>query len=479
VSYHPAIGDIREQLPRVAIIAALLVAAVTLIGLDTRRAELPSERWYHLSRQQTMQADLIYRLGDAAARVAESASVTLTDDAEMLQERAIAIWERRTLSGRPGHGAAYRLGVIYGHRGYGEQAADMLTLAASLDEASSSYYHALAEVYSQPDLPPDKLRDKVGVIGGREGWLVDMVLADCYGRLEDDASLAAVRARQQARATRFLAGFGAVGGLGAALLVTGLVTLVILAVRRGLSLPRAEARLPFMVPWTIIDIAEAIAVMLFALVLGGLVTPQAIGSTLASDGRPELRALAVALQYILVAGVTIAVIVHRVRARSSRPLRTLGMRFRGVARLVGIGLAGYAVFVTAIVAVAAIIGALFGGGLPLAQTTEEIVGGAKSPGEIVLYLVLVSVIAPIAEETIFRGYLYGGLRRFLPARHAIVIGGVLFAAVHLNADAFLVIGLIGAMLCYLYEHTRSLLPGIVAHSLHNGLVLAVMLLQSL
>lgn len=476
MTYHPALGNLRGQLTRIAVIAAMLAASLTLIGLDTQRASLPSERWYRLARQQVMEADLAWHLGDALDRVGRAEGLSLEDWPWLLRERAVAVWERRTLSSQPSHAAAWRLGVVYGHRGYGEHAADMLTLAASLDEVTGDYYHALAELYSNPELSDAGLRSKAAVIAGHEGWLTDIALADCFERLGEDARLTDVRRRQQARSVRFIGGFAAVCGIAGLLGVIGLVTIVVLLLRWGLTLRTPRARLPFMVPWTVIDVAEAIAVLLFAMVMGGLLAPLLLGSEDASQ--PSVtRALVIALQYVLVSGVTIGVIVFRLRGRASRPLQILGLRLRRLVGLMGTGVAGYAVFVAAAMLLAVLAGSLFGG-TPMLQTTEQIVGTASSPAEVAVFFVLVCVLAPVIEEIIFRGYVYGGLRRVLPSRQAIIIGGALFAAVHLNAEAFLVIGLIGAMLCYLYERTRSLVPGMVAHGIHNGLVLAVMLLQS-
>jgi len=478
VPYHPATGDIQKQLPRIAIIIAMLVAAVTLISLNGRHAALPSERWYRFSRQQLMEADLAWQLGDALERIAETSGWGDRDVALELRERAVAVWERRTLVEHPNPAAAWRLGVVYGHRGYSDQATDMLLLAATLDEGSSHWYHALAEIYSSPEANPEKLRERVRIVAQREGWMVDLALADAYKQLEDEAALAEVQARRQVRAVRFALGFSALAMTGSLLLVIGIVTIVFLVLRWGLTLRRPAARLPFIVPWTLVDVAEAVAILLFTMVLGGLIAPSAVGMG-GEQASSLTRAVLLAVQYVVVVGVTIGVIIWRVRQRSLRPARPLGLRGRGWARLVGIGIAGYAVFLTGLMLVAVVIGSLFGGVVSLAQTTEEIIGSARTPAEIGLYLVLVCVLAPIAEEIIFRGYLYGGLRRFFPLRHAIILASALFAAVHLNTDAFIVVGLIGALLCYLYERTRSLVPGIVAHAIHNGLVLAVMLLQSM
>ncbi|MGC9318183.1 MAG: hypothetical protein ACP5KN_09130, partial [Armatimonadota bacterium] len=156
--YHPAIGNVRAQVPRIGLIAAMLAVAFTLLSIAGQRAALPSERWYRVSRQQVMQADLAWHLGESLERVLRRAALTVGDTPWLLKERGVAVWEQRVLRARPSHAAAYRLGVIYGHRGYPEHSADMLTLAASLDEASGDFYHALAEVYSNPELSTEQLR---------------------------------------------------------------------------------------------------------------------------------------------------------------------------------------------------------------------------------------------------------------------------------------------------------------------------------
>lgn len=476
MSWHPAIGDYKQQLPRIAVIAAMFAAAAVLIGLHQQRASLPSERWYRLARQQVMEADLSWRLGEAIDQLGDISALGGADTAKQMRERAVAGWERRTLAQRPSHAAAVRLGVVYGHRGYFEHAADMFALAASLDEESSDYYHALLEVYSGETMADEELQQKAQLIATRDGWLTDMVLVDVYQRLDAEELLNQVRDRRHARAVRFAGGLAGIGIVSGLLFALGAITLGVLAYRKGLTLPDPKAQLPFMVPWTVIDVVEAVAVLLFMMVVGGLLTSLSLGRIF--DGRPLGQPMLMAIQYVLVSAVTIGVIWHRVGADATRPLRVLGLRLKQGLRLVGVGLSGYAAFLTAMLAIAALVGWLMGDALPMAQTTEEIIGSARTPGEVAIYFVLVCILAPIFEELIFRGYVYGGLRRIMSARGAIIVAAAAFAAVHLNAEAFLVITLIGAMLCYLYERTRSLLPGMIAHGLHNGLVLAVMLLQS-
>ncbi len=157
---------------------------------------------------------------------------------------------------------------------------------------------------------------------------------------------------------------------------------------------------------------------------------------------------------------------------------SLGLRGRNAWRLIATGVVGYAVFLGGLALAAMALRGLLGDAIPLGQTADSLMGSVDSRGEAIIYFVLACVLAPIFEEIVFRGYVYAGLRRLANPRQAMLMGGLIFAAVHLNGEALVIITLIGIMLCYLYEHTRSLLPGMIAHGLHNALVLYVVILQS-
>ena len=84
-----------------------------------------------------------------------------------------------------------------------------------------------------------------------------------------------------------------------------------------------------------------------------------------------------------------------------------------------------------------------------------------------LAIIVVCVIAPISEETIFRGFIYGWLHRWGPAVLAIPLSAVLFSAVHQQVVLFLPLFLVGLVLAFLYQGSRSIIPGILTHALFN------------
>ncbi|HEX4109584.1 MAG TPA: CPBP family intramembrane glutamic endopeptidase [Solirubrobacteraceae bacterium] len=90
--------------------------------------------------------------------------------------------------------------------------------------------------------------------------------------------------------------------------------------------------------------------------------------------------------------------------------------------------------------------------------------------------ILVCVIAPMCEETLFRGYMFTALRNWRGLWPAVLITGVIFGLVHgasSPAGDLLPLALLGAGLCLLYWRTGSLYPGIAAHSINNSIAFGV------
>ena len=88
---------------------------------------------------------------------------------------------------------------------------------------------------------------------------------------------------------------------------------------------------------------------------------------------------------------------------------------------------------------------------------------------------LIVGVAPVAEETFFRGFLFGGLRSKLPRWGAALISGLVFGGVHApeGPTAVVPLAMLGFVLAYLYEETGSLWPCMFAHTVNNSLALAV------
>jgi membrane protease YdiL (CAAX protease family) len=87
-------------------------------------------------------------------------------------------------------------------------------------------------------------------------------------------------------------------------------------------------------------------------------------------------------------------------------------------------------------------------------------------------LPLALLAAPLFEEFIFRGLIFGGLRRSMPLTTAMFASAAIFAVVHppVSMLPVFVLGLCTAWAC---ERTRSLLAPMLTHALYNGAMIAL------
>lgn len=79
------------------------------------------------------------------------------------------------------------------------------------------------------------------------------------------------------------------------------------------------------------------------------------------------------------------------------------------------------------------------------------------------------ILAPITEELIFRGFLYGKLRNHLSAMPAIILVSVLFGVLHGQWNVGIIVGLMSVFMCLAREITGTIYAGILLHMIRNGL----------
>jgi membrane protease YdiL (CAAX protease family) len=77
------------------------------------------------------------------------------------------------------------------------------------------------------------------------------------------------------------------------------------------------------------------------------------------------------------------------------------------------------------------------------------------------------VLAPVAEEFIFRGVLYPFIKQQGWPRAAFIGVSALFAFIHFDAATFIPLFALALVLTWIYEKTDCLLASITAHSLFN------------
>ena len=96
-----------------------------------------------------------------------------------------------------------------------------------------------------------------------------------------------------------------------------------------------------------------------------------------------------------------------------------------------------------------------------------------------IWMVLsVAVIAPIFEEMVFRGFVYGGFERSVGALPAVLLSSLLFTVLHgqYNVYELAQIFVLGMVLGLARMRTQSLFTPIVMHAANNALATAMVFL---
>ncbi|RFP22908.1 CPBP family intramembrane metalloprotease [Duganella sp. BJB488] len=86
-------------------------------------------------------------------------------------------------------------------------------------------------------------------------------------------------------------------------------------------------------------------------------------------------------------------------------------------------------------------------------------------------LALAVLAAPLCEEFIFRGLIYGGLRRSMSAMPAMAMSAAIFAVVH-PPTSMLPVFVLGLCAAWTYERSKTLLGPMLVHAVYNAVVLS-------
>lgn len=173
---------------------------------------------------------------------------------------------------------------------------------------------------------------------------------------------------------------------------------------------------------------------------------------------------------VIVYALTLSIVIagpYLWKKRPIVPLQTLGL-----ARLptwTDIGLAPITYFAYVIIT-ASLLAAVMSWfpGFPLDQAQDVGFQAMGSRIDNLLAFLTLVVLSPLAEETLFRGYLYGKLKAYVPAVLAALVTSLLFALVHFQLNVGIDVFVLSLFLCGLRSLTGSIWAGVLVHMIKNG-----------
>jgi CAAX protease family protein len=111
---------------------------------------------------------------------------------------------------------------------------------------------------------------------------------------------------------------------------------------------------------------------------------------------------------------------------------------------------------------------------PQKQAIVEMFSQSSTLEQRILIIVLAVSLAPLAEEFIFRFFMYGVLKRYFGRVVGIVASALLFAAVHAHLPSFAPLFVLGSCFAIAYEWSGSILVPMMMHALFNAITLTAL-----
>ena len=107
---------------------------------------------------------------------------------------------------------------------------------------------------------------------------------------------------------------------------------------------------------------------------------------------------------------------------------------------------------------------------PELDSMKQLAELVQSPGRLLPSLFVFAVMAPLAEELVFRGLLYGWIEGRWGWRPAFAVSAITFAAAHFDPTfVYMIVVLpLGLLFSWLRWRTSSLLPSLAAHMANNA-----------
>lgn len=192
--------------------------------------------------------------------------------------------------------------------------------------------------------------------------------------------------------------------------------------------------------------------------------------------RPAILQTAIAT---LVYAITIAIVVgvpYLVHRKLTTNLASLGLNRLISWTDIGLAPVTFLAYTLSAAVVLAVVVALVPG-FPVDQTQDTGFNAFGSQTDNLMAFGTLVVLAPLAEETLFRGYLYGKLKTYVPAILAALMTSLLFGLAHMQWNVGIDVFVLSLFLCGLRSLTGSIWAGVLVHIIKNGIAYYILFIS--
>ena len=222
---------------------------------------------------------------------------------------------------------------------------------------------------------------------------------------------------------------------------------------------------------TILEITLLAVWVLFALqlsqwiLLGALTILESVFG-LELQGTATIQTVLSAIVYVIDLIITLGVPALLLCDKNDR--NSLGLQGLFTWTDIGMGVIGFILSMIGGLIVTALFSAIF----PWFDVEEvQEIGYENISGfrDMMMAFLALVVIAPVAEEIVFRGWLYGRLRKHTWAIPAVLITSIAFGVAHGQWNVGVMVGVMSVFMCLIREMTGTVYGGMIVHMLKNGL----------
>lgn len=160
--------------------------------------------------------------------------------------------------------------------------------------------------------------------------------------------------------------------------------------------------------------------------------------------------------------------------RGLSPARVFGIGSAPFLSALGRALIALAAAYPILMLVQSMVHGVSGGDLDV-QDIVRFLQKAESPRDRWAVLVMAVVVAPVAEEVIFRGFLYSTAKKYAGAFVSAVATSLLFAGLHGHMPSVPALFTLAMCLVLAYEKTGTLLVPMIMHSVFNAVSVTAIL----
>ena len=228
--------------------------------------------------------------------------------------------------------------------------------------------------------------------------------------------------------------------------------------------------------WRMAGWVALILICIQLVVVGVSQTLSALG-WLRKDEPESFYALIQGLVFYLASLVILALVL---RSRAWTWSQAFGLQAQGLVRRLGMGMAFYA-GILPVFFFAAVLSRLVMLVIGYPVTIQDVVLIFMAPQSLLTLLALLGlglIVAPVAEEILFRGILLPLFMKRLGAGPAVILSSALFALIHFHVPSFFPLFVLATGLALAYIYTSSLWVPIMMHALFNGINLGLLFLTT-